>query len=77
MLKKGDPCYVRMPDCSIAKAVYNCKAIHFYKAHFVDVDGYSFALMTQKNKPNNRDYDECRFVCMTGLNKGKDNVDSN
>jgi len=70
-LKKGDKCYVRMPDGSIAMATYNCPALlHSDKSHFVDVEGYSFSLVTQRYKPNDADYDECRFVCMTGMNKG-------
>lgn len=68
MLKKGDTCYVRMPDGSIAKGTYNCPARSFEGSHFVDVVGYSFALMTTKNTTNKANYDECRFVCMTGLN---------
>lgn len=72
MLKKGDLCYVRMPDGSLSTATYNCSAqLLFSKSHFVDVEGYSFALMAQECKPNYADYDECRFVCMTGLNESQ------
>lgn len=72
MLKKGDPCYVRVPSGAIVRGTYNCPARNFDRSHFVDVVGYSFSLMTTKHKPNEADYDECRFVCMTGLNKGEE-----
>lgn len=74
MLKKGDPCYVRLMSGKVFEANYD--EYTGDKQHFVKLkDGR--ASLTQVKTDDMYDDDDtiipdCRFVCMTGLNKGKE-----
>lgn len=67
MLKKGDPCYVRLSGL-IVRAIYEERAGD--KHHFVKIPDGRYAITT--STPYDDDdfsIPDCRFVCMTGMRK--------
>lgn len=70
MLKKGDPCYVRHEG--IIKRAEYIEPSNIPKYHRVTIAfrEYNYLLAVDYQPCTT---DECRFVCMTRLNKGKEN----
>lgn len=67
MLKKGDPCYVRLASGEVVEAVYDAPDL-IKKSHWVVLrNGYALA---KPNPTSDTSFGipDCRFVCMTGLN---------
>jgi len=71
MLKKGDKCHVRLMNGEIVEATYD-EALRD-KSHWVTLGNGSDALALA-NPTNDKTCGkpDCRFVCMTGLNKGEE-----
>lgn len=73
MLKKGDPCYVRLFGGDIVKAKYDSSINDGRKRHWVILESGKYGLVDKKITDDLFcDIPDCRFVCMTGIN-GKDN----
>jgi len=71
MLKNGDKCHVRLKSGEIVEAVYKNRVGDSDRLHEVSVcNKMKVAVWWGID-----DFDEweCRFACMTGINKGKEN----
>lgn len=70
MLQKGDPCYVRHQGL-IKKAIYYDCVPSVKKSHYVFTENGEKVdeVLIATIKPI--DDDNCRFVCMTGLNNAQ------
>jgi len=68
MIKKGDKCHVRLKSGEIVEAVYKNRSGVSDRLHQVSVCNKMMVAVWWE--PSNFEDWECRFVCMTGINKG-------
>ena len=72
MLKKGDPCYVRLFSGEIVEATYDFDGND--REHFVRLKNGKRAIASKDiTEDKSAGILDCRFVCMTGPNKEKEN----
>lgn len=70
MLKKGDKCHVRLKSGEIVEAVYKNRVSDSDRLHEVSVCNRMMVAVWW-GLDHLEDW-ECRFVCMTGINKGEE-----
>lgn len=68
MLKKGDKCWGRLKSGEIVEAVYKNRLGYSVRLHEVSVCN-NIKVAVWWGIDHLDDW-ECRFVCMTGMNKG-------
>jgi len=71
MLKNGDKCHVRLKSGEIVEAVYKNRMGESSRLHHVSVCNEMKVAVSWGI--DHLDEWECRFVCMTGMNKGEEN----